>query len=48
MEAVRDDMLELCAFLVEKGADVSIANQRGAIAEMLVQKFGRESMVKYF
>jgi len=48
MEAVMDDMTELCAFLVEKGADVSIANQRGATAAMLVQKFGRESMVKYF
>jgi len=41
-------MPELCAFLVEKGADVSIANERGATAAMLVQKFGRESMVKYF
>ena len=48
MEAVMDDMPELCAFLVEKGADVSIANERGATAAMLVQKFGRESMVKYF
>jgi ankyrin repeat protein len=48
MEAVMDDMTELCAFLVEKGADVTIANERGATAAMLVQKFGRESMVKYF
>ena len=48
MEAVMDDMTELCAFLVEKGADVSITNERGATAAMLVQKFGRESMVKYF
>jgi len=48
MEAVMDDMPELCAFLVEKGADVSIANERGATAAILVQKFGRESMVKYF
>lgn len=48
MEAVMDDMPELCAFLIEKGADVSIANGRGGTAGMLVQKFGRDSMVKYF
>ncbi len=48
MEAIMDDMTELCAFLVEKEADVSITNERGATAAMLVQKFGRESMVKYF
>ena len=48
MEAVMDDMTEICAFLIEKGADVSITNKRGATAAMLVQKFGRKSMVKYF
>ena len=48
MEAVMDDMPELCAFLIEKGADVTIANKRGGTAGMLVQKFGRESMAKYF
>jgi len=48
MEAVMDDMTELVGLLVEKGADLSIANQRGATAAMLVQKFGRESMVKFF
>jgi len=48
MEAVMDDMPELVGYLVEKGADVSIANQRGATAPMLVQKFGRRSMEKYF
>ncbi|PHS40714.1 MAG: hypothetical protein COB07_04175 [Sulfurovum sp.] len=48
MEAVMDDMPELCAFLLEKGADVTIKNERGGTAGMLVQKFGRESMVKYF
>lgn len=48
MEAVMDDMTELCGFLIEKGADTSIANARGATAAMLVQKFGRESMSKYF
>ncbi len=48
MEAVMDDMTELCGYLVEKGADVTIANERGATAPMLVQKFGRQSMVKFF
>lgn len=48
MEAVMDDKPELCAFLIEKGADVTIANQRGGTAGMLVQKFGRDSMAKYF
>ena len=35
------------AYLLEEGADVNIANQIVATAAMLVQKFGRESMVKY-
>ncbi len=48
MEAVMDDMTELCGYLVEKGADVTIANARGATAPMLVQKFGRQSMVGFF
>jgi ankyrin repeat protein len=48
MEAVMDDMPEICAFLIEKGADVTIANERGGTAAMLVQKFGRDSMAKYF
>jgi len=48
MEAVMDEMTDLVALLVQKGADVSIANQRGVTAAMLVQKFDRQSMVKYF
>lgn len=48
MEAVMDDMPELCKFLIDNGADVSIANARGGTAGMLVQKFGRSSMVQYF
>ena len=48
MEAVMDDMPELCALLIEKGADVTIANERGGTAELLVRKFGRTSMEKYF
>jgi len=45
MECVMDDMPELCALLLEHGADKSIANARGATAGMLVQKFGRSSMM---
>ncbi len=45
MECVMDDMPELCKLLLEHGADTSIANKRGATAAMLVQKFGRQSMM---
>jgi len=48
MEAVMDEMTELCDFLIQKGADTSIQNQRGATAPMLVKKFGRTSMEKFF
>ena len=48
MEAVMDDMPELCALLIEKGADVTITNKRGGPAGLLVKKFGRSSMEKYF
>ena len=48
MEAIMDDKPELCEYLVNKGADKSIANQRGATAAMLVQKFGRTSMMHLF
>jgi ankyrin repeat protein len=48
MECVMDDMPELCGYLIEKGADMTIANQRGATAAMLVQKFGRNNMLHYF
>ena len=48
MEAIMDEMTELVGYLVEKGADKTIANERGATAGMLVQKFGRTSMTKYF
>ena len=47
MEAIMDNMTELCALLVARGADKSIVNSRGATAGMLVQKFGRQSMVQY-
>lgn len=45
MECVMDDMPELCQLLIDHGADKSIANLRGATAAMLVQKFGRTSMM---
>ncbi len=48
MESIMDDMTDLCALLVSRGADKSIANQRGATAAMLVQKFGRQSMMPFF
>jgi len=45
MECVMDDMPELCKILLDAGADKNIANARGATAGMLVQKFGRQSMM---
>ena len=48
MECIMDDMPELCKTLIDAGADTSIANQRGATAAMLVQKFARTSMMGLF
>ena len=48
MESIMDEMTELCGYLVAQGADTTIANQRGATAPMLVQKFGRQSMMGFF
>ena len=48
MESIMDEMTQLCGYLVEKGADTTIANQRGVTAPMLVQKFGRQSMMGFF
>ena len=47
MEAIMDDMPELVKILVDAGADKTIANQRGATAPMLAQKFGRANMYEY-
>ena len=47
MEAIMDDMPELVKTLVNAGADKTIANQRGATAPMLAQKFGRTNMYEY-
>lgn len=48
MECVMDDKPELCKMLLDAGADTTIANDRGATAPMLVQKFGRTSMMGMF
>jgi len=48
MEAIMDDMTTLVKTLLDAGADTTIANQRGATAPMLVQKFGRQSMFGFF
>lgn len=47
MESIMDDMPELCKILVDAGADKTIANQRGATAPMLAQKFSRQNMYGY-
>ena len=47
MEAIMDDKPELVKTLVDVGADKTIANQRGATAPMLAQKFGRTNMYEY-
>ena len=47
MEAIMDDMPHLCKMLVDAGADKTIVNQRGATAQMLAHKFGRDNMYEY-
>jgi ankyrin repeat protein len=42
-----DDMPELVKFLVDKGADKTIANQRGANAKMLAMKFGQDAFLTF-
>jgi ankyrin repeat protein len=44
MEAIMDDMPSLVSILVDRGADKTIQNARGATALMLAQKFGRVTM----
>jgi len=48
MESIMDDMPELCRTLLDAGADTSVVNHRGGTAAMLVQKFGRTSMMGMF
>ena len=48
MESIMDDKPELCKMLLDAGADTSVVNDRGATAAILVQKFGRTSMMGMF
>ena len=48
MECVMDDKPEICKMLLDAGADTTLTNDRGATAAMLVQKFGRTSMMGMF
>jgi ankyrin repeat protein len=47
MEAIIDSKPEFGKILVEKGADQSIANQRGANAKMLAMKFGQDAFLRF-
>ena len=47
MEAIIDSKPEFGKVLVEKGADQSIANARGATAKMLAMKFGQDAFLTF-
>jgi len=47
MEAIIDSLPAFGKILVEKGADQSIANQRGANAKMLAMKFGQDAFLTF-
>ena len=47
MEAIIDSKPEFGKVLVEKGADQSIANKRGANAKMLAMKFGQDAFLTF-
>jgi len=47
MEAIIDSKPEFGKVLVEKGADQSIANKRGATAKMLAMKFGQNAFLEF-
>jgi ankyrin repeat protein len=47
MEAIIDSQPAFGKILVEKGADQSIANQRGANAKMLAMKFGQDAFLTF-
>lgn len=46
MECIIDAKPEFAKILVDKGADQSIANQRGATAKMLSMKFGQHAIAQ--
>ena len=48
MEAIIDDKPEAVEYLINKGADTSLRNKRGASAYDLVIKFGKTHLQKYF
>lgn len=45
MECIIDDRPSYAQTLIEKGADLSIANKRGVNAMMLAQKFGKQEIL---
>ena len=47
MEAIIDSKPEFGKVLVEKGADQSIVNERGANAKMLAMKFGQDAFLTF-
>ena len=47
MEAIIDSQPAFGQVLVEKGANQSIANQRGATAKMLAMKFGQDAFLTF-
>ena len=47
MEAIIDSKPEFGKILVEKGADQSIANARGANAKILAMKFGKDAFLTF-
>ncbi|SFV51650.1 inversin protein alternative isoform, putative [hydrothermal vent metagenome] len=47
MESIIDGKPEFGAKLVAKGADQTIANQRGANAKMLAMKFGQSAFLEF-
>ena len=47
MEAIIDSKPEFGKILVEKGADQSIVNERGANAKILAMKFGQDAFLTF-
>jgi len=47
MEAIIDSKPQFGKILVEKGADQTIANKRGANAKMLAMKFGQDAFLEF-